>query len=829
MKRRRKTYAGIVGRHHPLVPEEEPSESTTIPLASPILPTPAADGFLGVEGDDIRSATTSMMGHNMDEIVRIKRPVYSQHQFESIYTEEIEEAALREHFIDTVYIPPRPARTCIDLTCQYLPIIVTLHHYRWREYFPHDLLSGLSTGVMRIPQSMAYALLALVTPVHGLYTALVASLVYCVLGTSPHLVVTCQGVVSLLVGQVAKEYLERIHNVRLHNLTHTTGVNGTSADAAIKEQLLGVVLMISLLVGIFQLIFSVMRLGMLTNYLSDPLVNGFTTATAIEIILSQISALLGCEVRIPEDTPPVGVMENFKLIYFAIVSLPRANTYTLIISLVAMVSMAGLKRLNRFVKRRWKATVPTELIVVLMATLISGLTGFQQLGVEMVGRIPTGLPPAESPPPVSMDSILLRDILIIAIVSFVITVSLAKKFSLKYDNDIDANQEFLAYGAANILGSFTGCFVSTSSMTCSNLHESIGGRTQVANLIASGLVLITLLFLGTLFESTPTCILSAIIVVNLRSVLWQLKDLPALWRTSRIDASLWLVAFFAVIFTDANTGVMIGIGFSLITVIFRFQWPYCCVLGRIEHTDIYKNIALTPNAKEIDGIKMFRCEGPLFFSSADHFQSCLYSMTVNPRKLILQKRRYERRLRSLKRFLSIVPNGRRQNAAAVAAAAETGAESDATISVAPSTENHFAPMPETSDVHHVIIDMSCCSFIDSAGWATFNRIVGDFQEAGIAVYLCNCRFAIRAMLSNAGISRIDKRAIFLTNHDAVCAALSDMSRLNERDWLIYDSHARQRSEDLNNRRRHFVSRRPSDASETGQSRFLLSSDDSSSD
>uniref|UniRef100_A0A1I8GVI0 STAS domain-containing protein n=1 Tax=Macrostomum lignano TaxID=282301 RepID=A0A1I8GVI0_9PLAT len=752
--------------------------------------TPAGDPpIIGVSGDNMLDRMSPCPADS--GVVEVKRPVYSQRRplCKSACCERTSSSTASSYPVGE---RGRPASVggdgggggccggCLAFVERFVPFVRTVRTYQPRQHLPPDLISGLSTGVMRIPQSMAYSLLAYLSPVHGLYTAFIAGMTYCLLGTSPHLVLTCQGVVSLMVGQAAFRYAERSGS----NLTTAlAGVNHTDTSLELLDQqlIMNAVAVTTLLVGIYQLVFGCLRLGMLTNYLSDPLVGGFTTGAAVEVVIIGLSAV------------SIGFLALTKLIS------------------------------ARLSERRFcQVPVPGELILVVATTVLASAGQLDGLSIGQVGPVPRGFAPLRVPPLTStVDAGLVQDCAVVAIVGFTVALSVAKKFALQYDTELDANQEFFAYGAGNVLGSFAGCFASTSSMSCSALHESLGGRSQVANLIASGLVLLTILFLGPCFSTTPSCVLSAIILVNLKSMLWQFGDVPQLWRVSKIDFLLWMVTFVSVVCFKVDTGLIIGVAFSLLTIVFRSQWPYACVLGRIPHTDIYKNLAVTPDACEIDGVKIFRYEGSLYFASADHFRDSLYRLTgCNPRQLALKRLAYNRNLRQLRL---------KRPCLRFTEPAESGGGGGGGVTV------DYGALRPSASLHHVILDFSCCSFIDSVGIRMLNRVLADYSEAGVTVYLSNTRAAVRFMLSKPGASQVNPARLYLTNHDAVVAALTEARKLEEMQWLEFDSRQRRLHFEATafsaastsaaaaaSARRHHVSRL---ASEVGQEEFQDSSEE----
>nr|AKN21605.1 slc26a-1 [Schmidtea mediterranea] len=723
--------------------------------------------LLGVKGDKYFEPPTPFK--NELGMVNIHRPIYSQSRFTKVFGENVTERK-KHRFFDSVFLPISEKRNCREIIYSIFPILLVIKAYNFKKDFPLDFLSGITTGIMRIPQSMAYALLANLTPIFGLYTAFFSAMLYPVFGGSHHMAAGAQGVVSLLIGGGTTKIIKEMASGTECNLTitkHAQETNGSIiyCDAIIAQRKIEIAITITFMVGLIQCILGICRFGFLTNYLSDPLIGGYTTAAACSVVLSQLPVMMGFKIH--SDS---GIFSMYNLLKEFLLSLPKTNFATLIISVICMLVLGICKFLSAKFISKMKIPIPGELIVMIGAIVFSYFTSANSIwSVNIVGEIVPGFMKPRLPEPKYMLSTI-ETSFSAAIVSFAIGYSISKRMALKHDYDINGNQEIFAFGFMNCIGSFFNIFAATASMSASALHESLGGVSQIANLIAGSLMLLALLFMGPLFESTPECVLSTIILINLKSILFQFCDLRLLWKVSKIDFLLWLVTFMAVIILDVDLGLGIGVMFSLITIVFRTQWPYVCLLGRIPCTDIYKNINLTPDAEEIPGIKIFRFEGSLYFASAEHFRNSIQVETgLNATKIINSKKEREKKLIKVKELLDH----------------ETHRNSESTQRL---IETNIIDM-NIKEVHHIIVDFSTCSFIDSVGVRTIMQVINDYNAANISVFLSNVRAAVLAMLNNSCVlySTVNSKHIFLSVHDAVLGALEDAQYMSERNFLIKDA------------------------------------------
>ncbi|KAG8316926.1 hypothetical protein J6590_037271 [Homalodisca vitripennis] len=271
--------------------------------------------------------------------------------------------------------------------------------------------------------------------------------------------------------------------------------------------------------------------------------------------------------------------------------------------------------------KKSKFPVPMELIIVVLGTLIS--RHFQlpeKFNISVVGDIPTGLPKPEVPPLVLVPNVLV-DGLVIAIVAFSINISMASIFARKDNYKVDANQELLASGFGNVVGSLFSCLPFAASLSRSLIQHGVGGKTQVANIVSCSILVLVLLFIGPFFEPLPHCVLAGIIITALKGMLMQVKDLPVAWRHYRRDGVIWIVTFVSVILIDIDVGLGVGIIVSLASIILMGQNPQIHVLGNLPNTDIYLEIDRYHTALQVPKVLVIKISGGMHFANNSFVKS----------------------------------------------------------------------------------------------------------------------------------------------------------------------------------------------------------------
>jgi len=433
---------------------------------------------------------------------------------------------------------------------------------------------------MLIPQAMAYAILAGLPPVYGLYASIVPLIAYALLGTSRHLAVGPVALVSLLV---------------------FSGMSGLAEPGS--DRYIQLAIITALGAGLIQLAMGLMRMGFLINFLSRPVLSGFTSAAALIIAVSQIPNLTGLE--IPSTAP----VHEFLLLFFRQIS--ETHLPTLLIGTLSIASIIGL--------RFWWPRFPGPLIVVAAGILITALFRLNHYGLTIVGDIPGGLPafaiPAVSPADIRQ---LIPLMLVITIVSFVESVAVAQAIARRHSYRIDSNQELIALGVSKLAGSLFQSYPTTGGFSRSAVNDLTGGHTGMASIITALIIVLTLFILTPLFYYLPVAVLAAIILVAIVS-LFDLREMINLWRTDRKDLSMLMVTFISTLILGIQEGIAVGVTLSVVTVIYSSSKPHAAELGRLGETTTFRNVERYPEAVTDKNILIFRFDSPLYFASAGQF------------------------------------------------------------------------------------------------------------------------------------------------------------------------------------------------------------------
>lgn len=692
-----------------------------------------------------------------------------------------------------------PERRIKKFFLTLLPCITWISEYNPRTDILADCLSGLTVGVMNIPQGMAYGLLALLPPQYGLYTSFFPPLIYMIFGTSKHVSFGTFAVVSLMVRSVIEKNVpilppssgNHVHNFTenpdlqlmpfVHHSFSTTPSNlpayipksgflnfcasSHSGEDRDLNQRLAVAFSLTFLVGVFQILFGFLQAGFLSVYLSDQLVEGLTTGAAFQVLTSQVAKLFGIT-GLPSAS---GIFGLFRYYTCLVANVTKINTVTMSTAFLCIVLLIVSKQwIEPVVKRKYNFPIPIELIVVVFGTLLSYLTNMKRdFGVATVGNIPTGLPyPAV--PNFSYIGVLLSDAIAISVVIFSISISMCKLFAKKHDYSINANQEWFAYGVIHLISSFFACHCSGSSLSRSVLQESQGGKSKFADLVACLVILLVLLVLAPLFYSLPECALAAIIIVNLKSMIWQVGKLPTLYRQSQIDFLIWVVTFVAVLTLDISIGLMVGVAFAMMTVVFRTQWPDSICLGRIPETEIYKGVNAYSSAYEMKGVKIYRFDSPLYFANASVFKEQLYNkVTLHP-----VVRRKSIRLNSI---ITLAENGTINSN--YIEHSDFGARLGRQESLTMNNNQVVNGTIEDADVQAIIIDCSSFPYIDIMGCDVLRQVYEELHEVGVVVLFSCVKIAVRQMFLSCNFYNfVPQRNVFVTVHDAVEALMSEKFR-----------------------------------------------------
>uniref|UniRef100_A0A9J2PKD2 STAS domain-containing protein n=1 Tax=Ascaris lumbricoides TaxID=6252 RepID=A0A9J2PKD2_ASCLU len=536
----------------------------------------------------------------------INREVINQKDFDSKYGYAKPHTDIKQRIF--ACLPAGGRKNSAEILKRFAPIVDWLSRYEKNDLIT-DIIAGLTVGVLCVPQAMAYASLANVNAVVGLYTSFFPAITYAIFGTSKHITLGMFAVVALMVGNAVDRELRS-------NSANETDPFFIGSISDVNPEIV-LVSTLAFLVGLLMAIMSVLKLHFITSYLSDPLVGGFTTGAACHVFASQVPKLIGVSLR-----PRQGL---FKLPYLAkdfILSLPNANRLEVLISLISIgILVVGKLLINPSVQRRFHAPIPFELFVMICGIVIThSLQLHEKYGVAIVGDIPRRLP-SPSIPRFQLFRALLVDAILIAIVIFSVTVSVGKVFAKKHNYQIIASQELRALALCQLVGGLTSCHPASASLSRAVVNSQMGVRSEVSSCVSAILVLFVILVVGPLLHDLPMSILASIIIVALEKMFLQAKDTQRLWKVSKIDFLIWLVSFFGTFLWNVSEGLGISIGFATLTVIIRTQWANAVTLGQMHDTELYKDVRRYRNAEIASNITIYRYDAPLLFLNNDRFKS----------------------------------------------------------------------------------------------------------------------------------------------------------------------------------------------------------------
>lgn len=452
---------------------------------------------------------------------------------------------------------------------------VWLRSYR-RGDLAGDLTAGVVVAVVLVPQSMAYALLAGLPPVMGLYASTVPILAYALVGSSRHLAVGPVAIVSLLV----------------HVACSRIAPPGSPAYLA-------AVLQLALLTGLVQLLLGVVRAGFMVTFLSRAAIAGFTSAAALLIGLSQLHHLLG----LPSGSGESGL----QLARGVVRHLGAVHPLTAGIGLAALVLLLLLQRVApRF---------PAPLVAVVLGTVLVGLMGLDQQGVRTVGDLPRGLP-GFSLPAFSVDLFmpLATTALTIALIGYLESFAVAGMIADKEKYAIEPNRELLGLGMANLAAACFSGYPVTGGFSRTAVNHRAGARTGLAGLVTMALITLTLLWFTGLFHYLPKAVLGAIVLVAVAGLV-ELEEARYLFRVKTSDGLTCALTFLVTLGLGVEVGIISGVLFSLVVIIWRSAHPHIAELGWLAEEQVFRNIRRYPAAAVISGMLLVRVDASLYFAN----------------------------------------------------------------------------------------------------------------------------------------------------------------------------------------------------------------------
>jgi sulfate permease, SulP family len=463
------------------------------------------------------------------------------------------------------------------LVPRYVPITAWARTYP-RAWLRPDLIAALTSWVVMVPVALAYAGLAGVPPEVGLTTAFAAMAVYAVFGTSRHLKVTASSTMAIMSAAVV-------------------------VDLAGGDPRLFLVLTAALAVtvGVLLLAGGIAHLGFVADFLTKAVVTGFIFGLAITIVVGQLPKLLG--------VPSVSgsVPDQLRQL---VAEIPNTDPDTLAIGVVSLVLILVLRLISR--------RIPGPLIALVLGLVAVPVLGLEAKGVSVVGEVSTGLPSIGLPiPPVASIPVLILGAAGIVFLAVGESVGAGRGFASRHRYEIDADQELLALGAANIASGLFGGFTTDASLSQTATAEAAGAKSQLSSLVTAGLILATAIYLAPLFEDLPNAVLGAIVIAASLSLM-DVGEMRRYWAWRRTDFLVAMVALVGVLLTTVLTGLAIAVLLSVVFLLYRASRPYVAALGRIPgYRNTFGDVQRHPDAEIVPDLLLVRLDAPLYFFNAN--------------------------------------------------------------------------------------------------------------------------------------------------------------------------------------------------------------------
>jgi high affinity sulfate transporter 1 len=464
-----------------------------------------------------------------------------------------------------------------------LPGLRVISSYQ-RGWLGKDIVAGVVLTTLLVPQGMAYAELAGLPPITGLYTSILCLLGYAVFGPSRILVLGPDSSLGPMIAATITPLL----------------VAGGDPKRAIA-----LASMLSIMTGAIMVLAAVARLGFIADLLSKPTMIGYMNGLALTILVGQLPKLFGFDVSAEGLLGELGgLVEGL------------ANGEA--VPAAATVGIAGIVLI--LAVQRWLPVVPGVLVMVVLSIAATTVFGLADHGVSLVGVLPEGFPPLTIPDVHTSDlGLLFAGALGIALVSLADTISTASSFAARTGQEIRGNQEMAGIGAANLAaGLFQGFPVSTSASRTA-VAERAGAKTQLTGVTGAALIILMIVLLPGLFRNLPQPALAAVVITASLS----LADIPGtarLWRQRKAEFMLSIAAFLGVALLGVLPGILVAVALSILNVFRRAWWPYETVLGRVAGLEGYHDVRSYPDARHLPGLVIFRFDAPLFFANAKTFR-----------------------------------------------------------------------------------------------------------------------------------------------------------------------------------------------------------------
>ncbi|AFQ43663.1 SulP family inorganic anion transporter [Desulfosporosinus meridiei] len=482
---------------------------------------------------------------------------------------------------------------------KYIPLIGTLMNYK-KEYFSKDLIAALTVAVVVIPQSMAYALIAGVNPVYGLYTAIVSTIIASAFGSSNHAIAGPTNAIALLVASSLGKYMG-------------------------QENVYQMLFLMTFMVGVLQILFGVIKLGKVINFVSHSVVIGFTAGAGVLIGLGQLSTLLSISIK---DSAHMSTMQKF---YYVMTHLSQTNMYALGLGAMTMAIIIVCKKINK--------KIPGALIGIIIPIIFIVMFSLDQKGVKLTGFIPSSLPPFKM---IQFDLNVMQNLfggaVAIAIIGLVEAIAISKSIATTSRQKIDANQEFIGQGLANAGAAFFQCFAGSGSFTRSAINYQSGAVTRFAGIMSGIVVALVLLFFAPYAQYIPNpCLAGVILVIAYNMV--DKKEIMHIVKAGKFKSdsiAMFTTAIATIVMPHLDVAIYTGIAISIALYLKDTNKAPLKILLPSQEKNGHVIEKEVKSLKEKVDILIIQLEGNLFFGSAEDLQTKLDDLTDKSKVFILR-------------------------------------------------------------------------------------------------------------------------------------------------------------------------------------------------
>ncbi|XP_032894792.1 prestin-like [Amblyraja radiata] len=625
------------------------------------------------------------------------------------------------------------------------PFLKWFPRYKVKTWIIGDLLSGISVGLLTIPLSLAFAVCAGEPAVNGVYTSLVTTILYCLLGTTQHLSYGMSAVTALLIAKSTS-----------HIEAQEPASDSDCSPKCSRELHVATLTCVSGIILIFMGVFCV---SFLRTCISKPVMLGFRAGLALHLLIIFLRILLGIDGTVHHG--PLSLFYSSKDI---IVNTNKINIFSVIMGLTTLAFLAPFKVINCTYSRH---LIPVEFIAIAVSMCLSfWLELEERYNISLINNYPFTLPKPILPS-FSLIASVAADAVAMALVTFAVNISMGSENSKKHNQSYRSHQETIVLGVCDLLLSFLGTFAASGVWEQSMVQEKTWGQTQAAGLIAAGLSLIALLCAKSLLPLVPKAVLGAIAIVNLG---WYFKffwKYCFVCKKRKYEFLVAIITFLAVCILDIDIGLGVGIIFSILLTLHRLQRPSIAILGHIPNTENYIDMSLEKTAKEIVGIKIIKIFHSIYYGNVDYLLSRM-KVKVNcyPRKnsgsdnkLYSEEDKYHMLMES-SQFLALGENALRRMNNTVLYRRKIS--------------------KQTAVIHTVILDCGSVSFVDDEGANALINLFKKYQGVGISFILAGCSSGVLKTIQQMGYFKATSQSCtFSSIHDAVLFSLQQAAERNQ--------------------------------------------------